>query len=303
MYRKKVVLMSLVVALVSIGTHTKVQASELPTTPTSIKVLNEDLFIGVAEDSTENAAPMIVEPARATDSQLWVFDPQSDGTYAIRNVRSDLLADVWWISDEEGAEVNQGVSYGPASNQKWEAINVGGRAWQFKAQHSGLYLAVDNNGIVQSATPGTFTFGYLPPSAPRSPSPEDEATDVPRDVTLSWTPGRFAATHDVYLGMDFNDVNDASRIDPLGVLVGEDQEPNTFDPNRLAFDTTYYWRVDEVNAAPDSTVFKGDLWSFTTETLGYPIENVTATASSEIRADEGAENTINGSGIDDSNLH
>jgi hypothetical protein len=23
---------------------------------------------------------MIVEPARTTDSQLWVFDPQSDGT-------------------------------------------------------------------------------------------------------------------------------------------------------------------------------------------------------------------------------
>jgi len=39
--------------------------------------------------------------------------------------------------------------------------------------------------------------------------PDDGAIDVPRDMVLSWEPGGFANTHDVYLGTDFNDVNSA----------------------------------------------------------------------------------------------
>ena len=42
------------------------------------------------------------------------------------------------------------------------------------------------------------------------PRPEHGATDVPRDVVLSWTAGEFAATHDVYFGTVFADVNDAN---------------------------------------------------------------------------------------------
>ncbi len=41
-------------------------------------------------------------------------------------------------------------------------------------------------------------------------APGKGATDVPRDVILSWRPGKFAATHDVYLGTIFDDVNDAT---------------------------------------------------------------------------------------------
>ena len=36
-----------------------------------------------------------------------------------------------------------------------------------------------------------------------SPSPADGATDVHRDVILSWAPGESAATHDVYIGINF----------------------------------------------------------------------------------------------------
>ena len=38
------------------------------------------------------------------------------------------------------------------------------------------------------------------PGSAIEPRPADKATDVPRDVTLSWTAGKLAATHDVYLG-------------------------------------------------------------------------------------------------------
>ncbi len=63
-------------------------------------------------------------------------------------------------------------------------------------------------------------------------------------------------------------MNDAGRSDPKGVLVGQDQTDAQYDPEgRLEYGQTYYWRVDEVNAAPDSTIFKGMTWSFTVEPL------------------------------------
>ncbi|MHC4596763.1 MAG: carbohydrate binding domain-containing protein, partial [Planctomycetota bacterium] len=130
-----------------------------------------------------------------------------------------------------------------------------------------------------------------------NPYPFDGATDVPREVVLSWTPGEFAPPvngHKVYLSENFNDVNDG--------VGGIAQDANSYTPaQRLDFDKTYYWRVDEVNGPPDFTVYEGKVWSFTTELLAYPIQNIAATASSSDVGRE-PENTINGSGLDDSGL-
>ncbi|UCE48482.1 MAG: hypothetical protein JSW47_23180, partial [Phycisphaerales bacterium] len=145
---------------------------------------------------------------------------------------------------------------------------------------------------------------FTRPTVARGPNPEDEVDDVPRDTMLSWTPGEFANKHDVYFGTSFDDVNDADKSDPRGVLAGEGQIATTYDAGRLDFGQTYYWRVDEVNAPPDSTIFKGDVWSFTIEPFAYPIDgaNITATASSSM-AGGAPERTIDGSGLDDSDLH
>jgi hypothetical protein len=129
-----------------------------------------------------------------------------------------------------------------------------------------------------------------------APSPADGATDVPRDVSVSWKPGIFAPPvngHKVYLSENFDEVKNG--------VGGITTSTNSYAPGRLDFSTTYYWRVDEVNAPPDSTIFKGEVWQFTTEPIGYPIENITVTASSS-NADVGPENTVNGSGLDDSGL-
>ena len=136
-----------------------------------------------------------------------------------------------------------------------------------------------------------------PPGLATKPIPDDGAIDVPIDVTLSWTPGEFAPAvdgHIVYLSENFDDVNDG--------IGGVRQNPSSYPPpHRLDFETTYYWRVDEVNGPPDFTVYTGDVWSFTTEPAGYPIENVTATASSSIQG-KGPENTVNDSGLDETGM-
>jgi hypothetical protein len=103
----------------------------------------------------------------------------------------------------------------------------------------------------------------------RDPDPAHEETDVPIDPILSWTAGSSAATHDVYFGTDEDAVTDANRTNPLGVLIKQDYDSNSIaiadDPNvgPLEFDTTYYWRIDEVNG---TTIWPGEVWEFTTGT-------------------------------------
>ncbi len=136
-----------------------------------------------------------------------------------------------------------------------------------------------------------------------NPVPATDSSDIARDVVLGWSAGRHATTHDVYFGTVFNDVNDASRTDPRGVLVSEGQADATFDPEGLLdFDKTYYWRIDEVNAAPDNAISKGEVWSFTTEPYAYPITGLKVTASSEQLASP-AIRTTDGSGLDALDQH
>jgi len=118
-------------------------------------------------------------------------------------------------------------------------------------------------------------WGLADQSLAQNPSPVDEATDIPRDIVLEWGAGEFAATHDVYFGTAFDDVNDG-----VGTLVSQGQAATSYDPDGLLeFGQTYYWRIDEVNAAPDNTIFKGEIWSFTVEPFAYPVQNVIATSN------------------------
>jgi hypothetical protein len=104
------------------------------------------------------------------------------------------------------------------------------------------------------------------------PHPSAGEIGVRRDIILSWTPGAYAKKHDVYFGTNFNDVNDANRVDPHGVLVKKDGDVNTYDPpGFLGAGTTYYWRIDEVNGPPDYTIYRGDVWSFTTLSPGIGV--------------------------------
>jgi concanavalin A-like lectin/glucanase superfamily protein/F5/8 type C domain-containing protein len=137
-----------------------------------------------------------------------------------------------------------------------------------------------------------------------NPVPESETIDVPRDVVLAWEAGEFAATHDVYLGTVLDDVNNASRADAMGVLVSQGQTDAAYaSADVLEFGQTYYWRVDEVNAAPDTTIFKGEIWSFEVEPFAYPIEGIVATCNAASEEGVGPERTVDGSGLDADGAH
>ncbi|MFH1881645.1 MAG: sugar-binding protein [Planctomycetota bacterium] len=93
----------------------------------------------------------------------------------------------------------------------------------------------------------------IPPKTAYNPNPADGAEFVATDATLSWTPGFGAKLHTVYIGTDFDNVNNAAGGAPQGLA--------TYKPASLELEKVYYWRVDEFDAIE---TYKGDVWSFTT---------------------------------------
>ncbi|MHC4230289.1 MAG: LamG domain-containing protein, partial [Planctomycetota bacterium] len=97
------------------------------------------------------------------------------------------------------------------------------------------------------------------------PNPEDGALYEDTWVNLSWLPGSFAVSHDVYLGDNFDDVNDGlgdtfrGNQDSTFLVAGFPGFPY---PDGLVPGTTYYWRIDEVNEAEPNSPWKGAVWSF-----------------------------------------
>jgi hypothetical protein len=98
-------------------------------------------------------------------------------------------------------------------------------------------------------------WSFLTEGAVGSPAPAKGAVDVTQAPVLTWVPGVFADTHEVYFGTDAT----ALELKGSGNL-GTD----SFEPGQLEWNTTYYWRVDEANNANTNSPWTGPLWSFTT---------------------------------------
>ena len=185
----------------------------------------------------------------------------------------------------------------------WEGGNWSISRGHRNAEHTDrVFGYIDEVRVSDTAlSPSEFLFM---PLFSHSPYPKNDATDVPRDVVLSWTPGVYAQAHDVYFGSAFDDVNIATLNAPLGVLVSQEQDASTFVPEEvLDFDQTYYWRVDDINRA-SGEVTVGEVWRLTVEPFSYAIATgITATASSSHAANMGPEKTIDRSGLNDLDQH
>lgn len=97
-----------------------------------------------------------------------------------------------------------------------------------------------------------------------SSNPVDGAIHEDTWVNLSWVAGNSAASHDVYFGDDLEDVSEGTggtflcRQSTTTLVVGS---PGSAYPDSLVPGTTYYWRIDEVEA-DGTTVHTGNVWSF-----------------------------------------
>lgn len=102
---------------------------------------------------------------------------------------------------------------------------------------------VDDVSII---TTGTQTL----PDKATSPSPASGAT-VSAPSSLSWSNGGGATSYRVFFGTDSTPDNGENKGTQTGT---------TFTPPTLTAGTTYYWKINPINAAGEKT---GDVWSFT----------------------------------------
>ncbi|MCX5643422.1 MAG: discoidin domain-containing protein [Phycisphaerae bacterium] len=296
-------------------------------TGTRLSVWNPVTMTKVATynaDGTKDNCLVILGPDVNGDGKedLWVADPRNHRIRAYNCATGTLAADSISLvkADAPGTIVTlrfpTDIDYGPEGtllittrfatslDAQWTgpADTAGGDLLQVKwdpASKKGLTT------LLFEYPKRLDSVAYVAPQLKSAvePYPTPQTVDVSRDVILSWKPGKFADTHDVYLGTDADAVKAAGRANPSGVLVSQAQDANTYEPAApLELGMTYFWRVDEVNAPPSSAIAKGVVWSFTVEPVAYPIANVTATASSA-QAGMGPERTIDGSGLNTNDQH
>jgi hypothetical protein len=106
-------------------------------------------------------------------------------------------------------------------------------------------------------------WSFTTEGAVSGPNPANGSVDVKPSVVLKWNAGAVAASHDVYFGTDTDAVKNATKASPEykgPKALGEE----SYDPGNLVLNTSYYWRIDEVNDTNPDSPWEGSVWSFTT---------------------------------------
>jgi hypothetical protein len=166
-------------------------------------------------------------------------------------------------NDIEFQGARDAIMYVGGGVLRLDTIEGGDRDPQQWKDDAYLLAADGYDGIViEYVAEGDYTqvsASSTDPNQAGHPHPADDATNIDPAVVLSWSPGVYAAWHDLYLGTDFNDVNSAG--DPNTLPGRGRQDTNDYTPPELfELQTTWYWRLDEVNA---TDIWKGTVWKFT----------------------------------------
>jgi len=179
-----------------------------------------------------------------------LFAVPDNGDYHLKSSagRWDPNSQSWVLDDVNSPCIDAGDPNSPIGD---EPIPNGGRI------NMGAY------GGTSQASLSQLSLAEMKAS---DPYPYDAAVGVEINPTLSWSSGATAVAHDVYFGTSYNNVNNATVTNPLGVLVSQGQTSNSYNPGTLSYNRTYYWRVDEVDEQGNRT--KGDIWLFITRDSG-----------------------------------
>jgi hypothetical protein len=89
-----------------------------------------------------------------------------------------------------------------------------------------------------------------------NPTPTNGSTSIDINQDLAWAAAVDADSHDVYFG---------TNPSPGAAEFQGNQSTTIFEPGMLTPSTTYYWRIDELNAHGTTP---GATWSFQTATAG-----------------------------------
>ena len=215
--------------------------------------------------------PIFANVALGAGNLVQVVDPTIGSGHTSKinanNVGNGILlakeegTDMPWIAEwEAGVEFYNGAGQIPADKRM---MFFGGTqetdgppptpwgAWNFTAEGEIMF----RNAI-------SYMLGelVLPLAQASTPKPDDQATDVPQEVALTWRAGAYveglSPKHRVFFSENFDDVNDG-----IGGIE-QDVERYPIDGSlSLDLGKTCYWRVDEANSTTGWDV--GNVWRFT----------------------------------------
>jgi hypothetical protein len=243
---------------------------------------NDPRMISKAIGGSNDEHYFMVSSSRQNNIKVLRFRLKTDGTTG--ELKADTATgtielDVWthvaatWDGQtmriyKNGEEVGSLAKSGSLSTDDTAKVSIGNQPADTGGDRpfDGLIdevLVADR--AMTAAQAQALAAGILPDWRKASdPDPADGALHGATWVNLSWTAGETAVSHDVYLGENPDDVRDGAGDTFRGnygsafIIAGFAGFPL---PDGLVNGTTYYWRVDEVEA-DGVTVIKGNVWSF-----------------------------------------
>ncbi|MEJ2703415.1 MAG: LamG domain-containing protein, partial [Sedimentisphaerales bacterium] len=197
----------------------------------------------------------------------YVFTPVAGLTINDLVIQPDVWRHLVWRNDGTGTQLFFDGELVATTTDMIDLprLTIGGRSGGTSDQFQGF---LDEAVVFDRALTDDEIFTHASKTFPlkaTNPNPEDGALYADTWANLSWTAGSTAASHDVYLSDNFADVNDGTGDAFRGnqtatyIVAGFPGFPY---PDGLVPGTTYYWRIDEVEA-DGTTKHKGDIWSFT----------------------------------------
>lgn len=226
----------------------------------SAKLIGDGLTVDPRTFAGGGQLEMTLTGLEAGEHTLLTFHNGADGGWSAGSVAPlDIYVNGTLVQDDLPQTVNAADTTSAASS--YVTFNVTGPADTatilFDAEPATGAFTIGNpmiNGF-EIDTPNIYKAAGNP-----SPAHRDEHVDADSGlVTLSWTAALAGDTvsRDVYFGTD------PSSLAFLGNQTGTSRTVAVTDPH-----ATYYWRVDEINAASEKTT--GTLWSFLPRTLAFP---------------------------------
>jgi hypothetical protein len=206
-----------------------------------------DASIGVDHFSVRWTADLEIAIA---DTYTFITNTD-DGSRAWLN--DQLIVDQWvdqgpTDAPSKGIRLQPGIYPFRMEYYEWE----GGAVAQLFWQTANMARQIIPTGALQ------------PPYRARALYPKDGDVNVPQDLTLTWSAGDIAASHNVYFGEDAAAVAAATPDDTTIFRGRQAADETSWSPGELEWNKTYYWRIDEVNQASPDSPWASSVWSFTT---------------------------------------
>jgi hypothetical protein len=208
--------------------------------------------------------------------------PEKSGSYRFW-IASNEQSELWLSADADPAnavriarvtgwsnprDFNNASRYAGSDQESTPVVLEAGRKYYIQAvmkEGSGedhVAVAWQPPAEARVVIPARFVDTFaIPPLRAADPQPQDGAVDVVQSLVLRWFAGENALEHDVYFG---DDAAAVAAADTNSVLYRGRQGGTEFDAGMLEWNTTYYWRVDEIAEGDPNDPQKGTLWSFAT---------------------------------------